>query len=106
MLLSRTASNQPGSGTSPPEDIYLVSTGDVDLKDEVPILIFHIFKTDIPQDARIVDQDVYPFEMFNRCRDDSFSILDAVIIGNCISSSSLDLFDYFVGSLCKYKGIC
>lgn len=71
----------------------------MNLDNQVPILVFHILKADITENARIVDQDVNPSKLLDGSLDDVLSIFDAVVIGNCVSTCSSDHIDNNVGGL-------
>ena len=44
---------------------YLVSTSDVHRKYQIPVLVLHVLKADIAQNAGIVDEDIYPSEVLD-----------------------------------------
>ena len=79
--------------------MYLVCTSHVNGKDQVPILIFHIFETDISQDTSIIYEHIYPAKGFDRSLDDRIAILDAVVVGHGIPAELFDFFHYLIGSL-------
>lgn len=68
-------------------------------KNEVPIGIFHVLEADIPQDAGIVYEDVYPPKCIDSCVDDLVSIDDIIVIGYSVSAELLHLFHDLVGGL-------
>ena len=78
---------------------YFVSTSDVNLHDQIPVLIFHVFKADVTEDASVVDEDVYPAESLDGSLDDGLAILHAVVIGNGLAASLLDLLNDEIGVL-------
>jgi hypothetical protein len=69
--------------------------------DEVPILVLHLSEAHISQDTCIVDEDVDPAVRLDGRGDDLVSIDNAVVVGDCLSSSLLDLLDDEVGSLSR-----
>lgn len=67
--------------------------------DQIPVLIRHILEADIPQNARIVDQNIYPPEVPYGGIDDALAILDAVVVGYGLAARLFDLLDNFVCGL-------
>jgi hypothetical protein len=65
----------------------------VDLHDQVPVGILHIFETDIPQDSCIVDEHIDTAKSLDCSLYYGLAVLDAVVVGNGASASSLDLVD-------------
>lgn len=79
--------------------VYLVSSSDVNLHDQIPVLILHVLEADIAQDSGVVDEDMDPAEALDCGLDDGLSVLDTVVVGDCLSASILDLLDDIVSSL-------
>lgn len=77
----------------------LVSTLDVDLHDEVPVLVGYIFEADIPEDTSVVEDDVNASESLDGSLDDFLAILDTVVVGRSLAARLFDFFDNYVGSL-------
>lgn len=71
--------------------------------DQVPIRVGHVFEADIPQNACIIQQDIYPPEFLNCSLDNLFPILDAVVIRHSFAASSSYLVHNYIGGL--YKGL-
>jgi hypothetical protein len=71
----------------------------VDLEDEVPVLVLHVLEADIAQDAGVVDEDIDAAESLDGRLDDAVAILDAVVVGDGLAASGLDLVDDNIGSL-------
>jgi hypothetical protein len=77
----------------------LVRSFDVDLVDEVPVLLLHVFEADIAQDAGIVDEHINAPEVVNGCLDDGLSILNRVVVGDGLAACSTDRLNDFVCGL-------
>lgn len=77
----------------------LVGALDVDLEDEVPVLILHVLEGDVAEDTGVVDEDVDAAELLDGGLDDLVAILDAVVVGDGLAASGLDLVDNHIGSL-------
>lgn len=73
----------------------------MDLDNQVPVSVGHVLEANIPQYARIIEQDVYPAELLDGSLDDIFAIIDAVIIGNGFTASSSNLLDDYISGLDK-----
>lgn len=71
----------------------------MDSIDQIPILILHILESNIAQDAGIVNQDVDATKALDRRIDDAVSILDAVVVGDGLSTRFSDLLHYGIGIL-------
>lgn len=70
-----------------------VSTVNVNLENEIPILILHFLEWDISQNTRIVQKDVDLAEVVNSSLDDFISKLDRVIVGDCNSTLFLNFLN-------------
>ena len=77
----------------------LVCTEDVNLIDQVPIGLLHVLEADIAQDTGVVDEDIDAPKSIDCGLDDVLSILDRIVVGDCITACGLDLLDDFVCSL-------
>jgi hypothetical protein len=75
---------------------YLVCASNVHFEDQIPILIFHILETDIPQYTSIIDQDMHASKGLDSSLDNSITIFNAVVVGDGLASGFLDLFYDFV----------
>ena len=81
------------------EATHLVWAFDVNLNDQVPILVLHVLEAYVSQNARIIDQDVNPAKLLDRRLYNVLTILHAVIVGDCVSTRSTDLFDNNISGL-------
>jgi len=79
----------------------LVCAKHVDFVDEVPVRLLHVLETDIAQDARIVDEHIDATKGIDGRLDDGFTVLDRVVVGNCLTACGADHFDNFVGGLSR-----
>lgn len=77
----------------------LVCTPDVDLHNQVPVIVLHVFEADISEDAGIVDQNIDSAKGLDGRVDDFVTIFDRIVVGNGLASSCLDLLDYYVCGL-------
>ena len=77
----------------------LVGALDVDLEDEVPVLILHVLEGDVAEDTGVVDEDIDAAELLDGGLDDLVAVLDAVVVGDGLAASGLDLVDNHIGSL-------
>ena len=84
-------------------EIHLVCSKNMDIVYQIPVLILHVLKADIPQNSRIVDEDIDAAEGFDGCVDDLVSKLNTVIVGNSLSAFGLDFVHYEIGSLCSHQ---
>jgi hypothetical protein len=71
----------------------------MDLLDQIPILILHVLETDISQDSSIVDEDIDAAKCLDGSGNNGSAVLDAVVVGNGLSASGLDLVDNYIGGL-------
>src|SRR5690606_16259811 len=71
---------------------------DVDAIDEIPVLLLHLVKARIAQDARVVDDNVHASERIERALHDFLAVLYRVVIGNRVAPERLDLLDDLVGN--------
>jgi hypothetical protein len=67
--------------------------------DKIPIGIFHVLEADVTKDTSIVDEDIDSSESLDGSIDDLITKLDAVVIGNGLSSSFLDFVHDDISSL-------
>jgi len=82
-----------------PGKSHLVSTCDVHLEDQIPVLVLHILEADVPKDSRVIDQDVDPPKGLDSSFDNGLSILNTVVVGNSFAATGLDFFDNGIGGL-------
>jgi hypothetical protein len=77
----------------------LESTLDMDVIDQIPVLIFHVLEADITQNASVVEEDIDAAEVVNGGLNDALAIFNAVVVGDCLTTSGFDLVDDQVRSL-------
>lgn len=82
-----------------PKGPDLICSPDMHLDDQVPVLVCHILKADIPQYASVIEKHIYPAEVLDGGIDDSVAVFDAVVIGNGIPSHCSYFIDNDIGSL-------
>lgn len=78
---------------------HLITTFHMHLHNQIPICLLLVLKRDIPQNPRVIEQDVNSPERLHRRRDDLLTILDRIVIGNSFPAGCLDLVDYQIRSL-------
>lgn len=71
----------------------------MDLVNQIPILVLHILKADISEDSSVVDQDIDAAKGLDGGIYDLVAELHAVVVGNGLPASCLDLLDNDIGSL-------
>lgn len=71
----------------------------MNLDDQIPIFILHILEANIPQNARIIDQDVNPSKILDGCLNDTLAIDHIVVVRNRFPARSSDLVDDHIGGL-------
>lgn len=64
----------------------LVCSKNVNLIDEVPISLLHVLEADVAQDTSVVDEDIDTPKGINGSLNDPVSILNRVIVGNCVTT--------------------
>lgn len=77
----------------------------MNFNNEVPVIILHILKTDVSKNTCIVEQNINATEGLYGCVDNALSVLDAIVVRNRLSSSSLDFIDNNISGLevpCQY----
>lgn len=72
----------------------------MDGNNQIPVLVGYVLEADIAEDTSVVKQDVDAAEVLDGGLDDLVSVLDAVVVGNCLAACGLDLFDYDICCLC------
>jgi hypothetical protein len=72
----------------------------MDSHDQVPVLILHVFETDIPQDTGVVEQYIDATIVLDGCLDDLVTVCDAVVVGYCFAACGFDLVDDNISGLC------
>lgn len=77
-----------------------VCSFDVDFLDQIPVQILHVLEANISQNTGVVNEDVDSAEGLNRGVNNGNAILNAVVVGNSLSASSLNLVDDYISSLC------
>ena len=71
----------------------------MDINDQVPILVCHIFEGNIAEDTGIVEENVNSTEGLDCCLDDLVTRCDRVVVGYRFAASGFDLVDDNIGSL-------
>ena len=85
----------------PRSSCALVCSLDVYLHHQVPVLVFHVLKADVAQDASVVDEDINPAKGLDRSLDDPVAVLDRVVVRDSLAASRCDLLDNLVCGLRK-----
>jgi hypothetical protein len=67
-------------------DCHLESSLQVNSLNKIPIIIGRFSDRSISQDASVVDDDVDAAEVVNRGFNQSFAVLDRIVIGNGLST--------------------
>lgn len=73
--------------------------------DKVPVLIFHVLETDIPEDTGVVEKDIDAAKVLDGGFNDGFAVLDTVVVCYCLAASSSDFIDNHIGSLEETPGV-
>ncbi len=73
----------------------------MNLHDQVPILIFHVFEGNVPENPGIVYKYINATKVVDGGLNDSFTILNTIIVSGSFAASSADLLNNYVGSLQK-----
>jgi len=71
----------------------------VDLHDEVPVLVLDVLEGDVAQDTGVVEEDIDAAKRLDGRLDDALAVLDAVVVGDGLAASGLDLVDDDISSL-------
>ena len=71
----------------------------MDSDNQIPVLVFHVLETNIPQNASVVDQYIDPSILLYRRFNDLVTILNTVVVGNSISTGRADFLNDYIGSL-------
>ena len=71
----------------------------MDLVNQFPVRMLHVLEADIAEDAGIIDEDIDAPKSIDCGLDDVLSILDRIVVGNCIAACGLDLLDDLVCGL-------
>lgn len=69
------------------------------LHDQVPVLILHVLKADIPQNASIVDEHVDAAKGLDGSLDNLVAIFDRVVVRDGLAACRSDFVDDSVGGL-------
>ena len=72
---------------------------DMNLDNQIPIRIRHVLEADVPKDARIVDEHIYPSKVLDGRLDNLVSILDAIVVGNGFATGRANFVDDYIGCL-------
>jgi hypothetical protein len=81
----------------------LVCSFNVYLHHQVPVLVFHVLKADVAQNAGIVDEDINPAKGLDSSPNDLVAVLDRVVVCDGLAASRCDLLDNLIGSLWKQQ---
>jgi hypothetical protein len=71
----------------------------VHLHHQIPVLILHVLKADIPQNAGIVDEHVDSAKSLDGSLDNPVAVLNGVVVCNGLAAGRCDLLDDLVGGL-------
>lgn len=71
----------------------------MNLDNQIPVFILHVLEADVPQDARIVDQDVDSSEILDGCLNDVLAIDHIIVICNGFSTGGSNFLDNDIGGL-------
>ena len=66
--------------------------------DQIPVILRHLGKADVAQNARVVDQDVDAPKGVDRGLYNLVAIFNRVVVGHSLAAHGLDLGDHFVSS--------
>jgi hypothetical protein len=77
----------------------LVRAVQVHRVDDVPVGVFHVAESNVPQDAGVVDEHVDAAKGADGGLDDALAVFDRVVVGDCCVAGFLEFFDYEVGYL-------
>jgi hypothetical protein len=83
----------------PRSSCALVCSLDVHLHHQIPVLILHVLKADIPQNAGIVDEHVDSAKGLDGGLDNPVAVLNGVVVCNGLAAGRCDLLDDLVGGL-------
>ena len=72
---------------------------DVDAVDEVPVLLRHLVKARVAQDARVVHHDVHAAEGVEGVLDDAPALLHRLVVGHRLAARVDDLLDHLICGL-------
>jgi hypothetical protein len=71
----------------------------MDLINQIPVLLLHVLEANITQNASIIDEHIDTPKVVDGSLDDSFSVLDRVVVGDSLAACSADRFNDFVCGL-------
>jgi hypothetical protein len=71
----------------------------MDIHNQIPVLVLHVLKADIPQDTSIVDEDIDSAIVLDGSLDDLVAVGDAVVVGYGLSTCGFDLVDDYICGL-------
>ena len=66
----------------------------MDAHDNVPVGVFHVSETEVPDDAGVVDQDIQTAKVSDGRIDKASSIFHTAIVGHGLSPRSHDFVDH------------
>jgi hypothetical protein len=67
--------------------------------DQIPVGILHVLKADIAQNTSVIEQNVDATESLDSGLDNSFTVLDAVVVGDGLAAGGADLLDDIICGL-------
>lgn len=80
----------------------LIRALDVDINNQIPVLVGHVLEANIPEDARVVDEDIDPAVVLDGCLDDLVTVGDTVVVGYRLAASGPYLVD---NNICGLLGV-
>lgn len=78
----------------------------MNLHNQLPVSILHVLEADIPKDTGIVDENIDATERLDGSFYYLLAILNAVVVGNGLAASLLDLSNDDVCGLYSLSGEC
>lgn len=75
----------------------------MDFINQIPVLVLHVLEADIPKYTGIIDEDIDTAEGFNGSFYDSFAKLDAIIVGNRLSTGGFNLVNNDICGLYMFE---
>lgn len=74
----------------------------MNLVNKIPILVLHVLKANVPQNARIVNENINSTKALYGRINNPLAIGNAIVIGHGLSSILLDFVNDNVGSLSHF----
>jgi len=65
----------------------------MNLHNQIPVLVLQVFEGNVPENAGIVYEYINAAKVVDGGLNDSFTVLDAIIVGGSFASSSANLVD-------------